>query len=57
MKTSDKILNIIYTQIQEDISSACEDRSGTSLEYGELLNILIEVSKLEAINETLPELQ
>ena len=57
MKTSDKILNMIYTQIQEDISSACEDRSGTSLEYGELLNILIEVSKLEAINETLPELQ
>ena len=57
MKTSDKILNIICTQIQEDISSACEDRSCTSLEYGELLNILIEVSKLEAINETLPGLQ
>tara|TARA_B110000483_G_scaffold46622_1_gene58221 strand:- start:1821 stop:1997 length:177 start_codon:yes stop_codon:yes gene_type:complete len=57
MKTSDKILNMINTQIHEDISSACEDRSGASPDYGELLNILIEVSKLEAINETLPELQ
>jgi hypothetical protein len=56
MKTSDKILNMIYTQIHEDISSACEDRSGTSPDYGELLNILIEVSKLEAINQTLNEI-
>tara|TARA_R100000900_G_scaffold82395_1_gene64595 strand:+ start:402 stop:578 length:177 start_codon:yes stop_codon:yes gene_type:complete len=57
MKTSDKILNMINTQIHQDISSAYEDRSGSSPEYGELLNILIEVSKLEAINETLLEQQ
>ena len=57
MKTSDKIRNMIDTQIREDISSACEDRSGTSPDYSELLDIMVEVSKLEALNEILPELK
>jgi len=57
MKTSDKVRNMIDTQIREDISAACEDRSGISPDYSELLDILVEVSKLEAINETLPALE
>jgi len=48
---------MIDTQIREDISAACEDRSGISPDYSELIDILVEVSKLEAVNEILPELQ
>jgi len=51
MKTSDKIKNIIDSQISEDISSAFENKNINSLDYGELLDILIEVSKLEAMNQ------
>lgn len=57
MKTSEKIRNMVDTQIGEDISSAWENQLITGPDYGELLDILVEVSKLEAINETLPELQ
>jgi hypothetical protein len=51
MKTSDKIKNMIETQIREDISSAWENENLTSPDYAELLEILIEVSKLEAMNQ------
>tara|TARA_R110002072_G_scaffold64697_3_gene160707 strand:+ start:259 stop:426 length:168 start_codon:yes stop_codon:yes gene_type:complete len=52
MKTSEKIRNIIDTQIGEDISSAWENQNITGPNYGELLEILVEVSKLEAANQT-----
>ena len=51
MRTSDKIKNIINDQISEDITSACERERVSNLDYGELLDILIEVSKLEAMNQ------
>jgi len=51
MKTSDKIKNIIDNQVSEDLTSAWENQNINSLDYGELLDILVEVSKLEAINK------
>tara|TARA_R110002094_G_scaffold43104_2_gene55247 strand:+ start:348 stop:518 length:171 start_codon:yes stop_codon:yes gene_type:complete len=56
MKTSDKIRNMIDTQIRENISSAWENENIAGPDYGELLDILIEVSKLEAINQALNEI-
>jgi len=57
MKTSDKIRNMIDNHIREDISAAFDHRIRTGPDYSELLYILVEVSKLEAINETLPALE
>tara|TARA_X000001388_G_scaffold3508_1_gene2506 strand:+ start:571 stop:735 length:165 start_codon:yes stop_codon:yes gene_type:complete len=51
MKTSDKIKSIIISQINEDVNAACENQSIGGLEYEELLDILVEVSKLEAMNQ------
>ena len=52
MKTSDKIKNIINDQISEDITSACEREGVSNFDYGELLDILVEVSKLEVMNQS-----
>jgi len=52
MKTSEKIKNIIDAQIGEEVSSAWENQNFTGPDYEELLDILIEVSKLEAANQT-----
>jgi|TARA_R110002096_G_scaffold99667_1_gene220829 hypothetical protein len=57
MKTSDKVRNMIDNHIREDISAAFDNRIRTGPDYSELLDILVEVSKLEAINETLPALE
>ena len=52
MKPSDKLKNMIETQISEDISSAFENKNINSPDYAELLEILVNVSKLEAMNQT-----
>ena len=52
MTTSHKIKNIIDDQISADINSALECQKVGSLNYTELLDILVEVSKLEALNQT-----
>jgi hypothetical protein len=51
MATSQKVKSIIISQINQDVTAACENQSIGGLEYEELLNILIEVSKLEALNQ------
>ena len=51
MKTSDKVKSIIISQINEDVNAACENQNIGGLEYEELLDILVEVSKLEAMNQ------
>ena len=51
MITSQKVKSIIISQINQDVTAACENQSIGGLEYEELLNILIEVSKLEALNQ------
>jgi hypothetical protein len=51
MKTSDKIKSIIISQINQDVNAACENQSIGGLEYEELLDILVEVSKLEAMSQ------
>ena len=51
MKPSDKLKNMIETQIREDISSAWENENITGPDYAELLEILVNVSKLEAMNQ------
>tara|TARA_R100000315_G_C5104101_1_gene59599 strand:- start:67 stop:234 length:168 start_codon:yes stop_codon:yes gene_type:complete len=52
MTTSQKVKSIIISQINQDINAACENQSISGLEYEELLDILIETSKLEALNQT-----
>lgn len=49
METSDKVKSIIISQINQDINAACENQNISGLEYEELLDILVGVSKLEAI--------
>ena len=52
MTTSQKVKSIIISQINQDVTAACENRSISGLEYEELLDILIETSKLEGLNQT-----
>mgnify|MGYP003115322496 CR=1 FL=1 len=52
MTTSQKVKSIINDQISADINSALECQKVSSLNYTELLDILVEVSKLEALNQT-----
>ena len=52
MTTSQKVKSIIISQINQDINAACENQSISRLEYEELLDILIETSKLEGLNQT-----
>jgi hypothetical protein len=47
MKPSDKLKKMIETQIREDINSAWENENLASPDYAELLEILVNVSKLE----------
>jgi hypothetical protein len=49
MITSDKVKSIIISQINQEIAAACERENVSNLEYEELLDVLVEVSKLEAI--------
>ncbi len=51
MTTSQKVKSIIISQIHQDVTAACETQSISGLEYEELLDILIETSKLEALNQ------
>jgi len=43
---------MIISQINQDVNAACENESISGFEYEELLNILVEVSKLEALHQT-----
>ena len=52
MTTSQKVKSIIDDQISADINSALECQTVGSLNYTQLLDILVEVSKLEALNQT-----
>lgn len=52
MTTSQKVKSIIISQINQDVTAACENQSISGLEYEELLDILVDVSKLEALNQT-----
>ena len=49
--TSNKIKNIIDSQLREDINSAIQNDTVSRTDYEELLDILVEVSKLEALNQ------
>jgi hypothetical protein len=51
MTTSQKVKSIIISQINQDVNAACENQSIGGLEYEELLDILVDVSKLEAMNQ------
>ena len=52
MTTSQKIKSMIISQINQDVNAACENETISGFEYEELLNILVEVSKLEALHQT-----
>ncbi len=57
MTTSQKIKSMIISQINQDVNAACENESISGFEYEELLDILIETSKLETLHQTEHEMR